>query len=105
LLRRLAQEATAAQDSAGTLVKDVEDRAVLVEREAWERMSSVEVESAVVLGSAREDAESIGWKIALLEGELLEACWAREVAEGNSRGFSNAVASAEQWREEFEREY
>jgi hypothetical protein len=42
--------------------------------------------------------EGLVQKITLLEGELAEACRAREVAEENSRGLSNAARSVEhQW--------
>jgi hypothetical protein len=69
-----------------------------VEREAWERVSRVEVENAVALASAREDAEGLVWKAVVLKGELMEAREAREVAEEKSRGLFNAVADAErQW--------
>jgi hypothetical protein len=92
-----AQEATAAQDSVVTLVKEAEDWAAPMEREAQKRMLRVEPESAVVLASTREDAKSIGRKIALLEGELAEAHRAQEVAEENSHGLSDAAADAKQW--------
>jgi hypothetical protein len=94
-----AQEATAARDSTTTIVRDAEDQTAHVETEAQERVSRVEVQSAAALASAREDAEDLARKIALLEGELVEARQAREVVEENSRGLSNVV-----W-EESEREH
>jgi hypothetical protein len=48
----------------------------LVEREAWERVPRMEAENATTLASAREDAEGLVQKIALLEGELAEERWA-----------------------------
>jgi tetrahydromethanopterin S-methyltransferase subunit F len=41
------------------LVKDVEDRAALIEREARERVSGVEAESTAMLASAHEEAEGL----------------------------------------------
>jgi CYTH domain-containing protein len=54
-----AREATVAWDSATLRVKDAEDRATLVEREALERMSREEAENAMVLASAHEDVEGL----------------------------------------------
>jgi hypothetical protein len=98
-----AQEATAARDSTATIVRDAEDQTAHVETEAQERVSRVEVQSAAALASAREDAEDLARKIALLEGELVEARQAREVVEENSRGLSDAVSDVV-W-EESEREH
>jgi hypothetical protein len=42
-----------------------------------------------------EDAKGLVWKIALLEGELVEECWALKLAEENSYGLSDAAANAE----------
>jgi hypothetical protein len=47
------------RDSATLHVKDVEDRATLAEREAWERVSTMEMENTTTLASAREDAEDL----------------------------------------------
>jgi hypothetical protein len=74
------------------LVKDVEDRATLVEREAQERLSRAEVESTVVLASAHEEPEGHVQKVALLEGELAEARRVQEVAKENYHGLSDVVA-------------
>jgi hypothetical protein len=57
----------------------------------------------MTLASAREDAEGLVQKIALLEGELAEARRDREVAEENSCGLSNTATDAKQWREESKR--
>jgi hypothetical protein len=57
----------------------------------------------MTLASAREDAEGLVRKIALLEGELAEACRDREVAEENSCVLSNIATDAKQWREESKR--
>jgi hypothetical protein len=92
------QEATATWESVTTLVRDTEDRAALAEREAWERVLWVEVESAAALASAREVAEGLVWRIALLEGELTEVHRTWEVAEENSWGLSNTAADVEQRR-------
>jgi hypothetical protein len=55
-----------------TLIRDVEDQAVLAERLAQERVSRLEVESAAVLASAHEEAKCFAGRIAFLEGKLAE---------------------------------
>jgi hypothetical protein len=47
-----AREATTARDSATLRVKDVEDQAAGVEREALERISRAEAENAMALASS-----------------------------------------------------
>jgi hypothetical protein len=74
-------EAVAAPDSAALRVKDAENRAALAEREALERVSRVEAESAAALASAHEDAEGFVWKMTLLEDELEAEHHAWEVFE------------------------
>jgi hypothetical protein len=64
-----AQEVAASRDSAALHVKDVKYQATLVEREALESVSRVEVENVAALASARKDAEGFIQKITLLEGE------------------------------------
>jgi hypothetical protein len=54
-----ARESTAAWYSATLRVKDAEDWATLSEREALEWVFQAEVENAIVLASAREDAEGL----------------------------------------------
>jgi hypothetical protein len=65
-----AQEAAVVRVSAALHVKDAKDPTNVTEREALERVSRVEVENAMVLASAREDAEGFVQKITLLEGDL-----------------------------------
>jgi hypothetical protein len=65
-----AQEAAVVRVSAALHVKDAKDPANVAEREALERVSRVEVENAMALASAREDAEGFVQKITLLEGDL-----------------------------------
>jgi hypothetical protein len=86
------------------LVRDAEDRATLAEKEARERVVSMEAESATVLASAHEETEGFTQRIALLKGELANARQAQDVAEENSQGLSDAAADAERRREESERE-
>jgi hypothetical protein len=50
-----------------------------------------EVENAMMLASAREDAEGLTRKVALLEGELVEVRQAQEVAEEKFHKLSNAL--------------
>jgi hypothetical protein len=54
-------------------VEEVEARATLAEREAWERVSKVEVEGAASLAFARGEAEWFARWVALLKGELADA--------------------------------
>jgi hypothetical protein len=63
------------------MVSGVEDWTALAEREALETMSRVEVENAMMLASAHEDAEGLVRKIVLLEGELVAEHQARDVSE------------------------
>jgi hypothetical protein len=99
-----AQESTAAWDSTALHVKDAEDQAALIQREARERVSRMEVENSTMLASAREDAEGLALKIALLEAEHAEEHRAWELAEEKSRGLFDMAADAERWWEVFERE-
>jgi hypothetical protein len=59
------------QDSSALRVKDVEDRAALVKREALERVSRAEAENTTTLAFAREDVEGLVRKITLLEDDLM----------------------------------
>jgi hypothetical protein len=99
-----AQEAIEARESIMALIRDAKARAALAEREAQERVTRLEVDSTVALDSTREKAEGFAQRIALLEGELLEAQWAQDVAEVNSQGMSDAAADVERQREQSERE-
>jgi hypothetical protein len=65
-----AQEATTVWDSATHRVKDAEDQVALAERETLERVSRAEAKNSTALASAREDAEGLARKVALLEDEL-----------------------------------
>jgi hypothetical protein len=100
-----AQVAGAAWENDTTPFRGAEDWAALAERESQERDSRVEAESAALLASARQEAEGIVRSVALLEGELAEVHQAREMAEENSQGLSNAAVDVEWWREESEREF
>jgi hypothetical protein len=66
------KEVTATWESTAALVRDAENWASMVEREARERVSIVEAESAIVLASAFEEAEGLAHRIVLLEGERTE---------------------------------
>jgi hypothetical protein len=54
-----ATEAAAVWEIVTALVRDVEDRATLAEREARESVSRMDVESATVLSSTRGEAEDL----------------------------------------------
>jgi hypothetical protein len=71
-----AQESAAAADSVTLRVKDAEDRVALAKREALEHVSRAEAENATTLASAREDAEGLARKAALLDDELAAKHWA-----------------------------
>jgi CYTH domain-containing protein len=86
-----AQEATVAWDGVTLRIKDVEDRAALVLREALERVSRVEAENSVALASARDDAEGLVQKITLLESKLEEERRARETSEREHRECFNEL--------------
>jgi hypothetical protein len=79
-----AKEAAAVWESTAAFIKEVEDRATLPAREAWERVSRMEAESIATLASAHGEAEGLAQRIALLEGELKEARQAQDMAEANS---------------------
>jgi hypothetical protein len=64
----------------------------------------MEAKSAAVLASAHGEAEGFTRRIALLEGELVEAHQVHGTTEVNSRGLSNAAAYSDQWWEEAQRE-
>jgi hypothetical protein len=51
-------------------IMEVEARAALAEREAWERVLRMEAKSVVALASAHGEVEGFDWRIALSEGEL-----------------------------------
>jgi hypothetical protein len=87
-----AHEAAAVWDSTAVRIKDVEDRDALVEREAQDRVSRVNVENTTALASVHEDTEGLVRKVSLLEGELSEACLSRELVEENSHSLSDATA-------------
>jgi hypothetical protein len=71
--------------SAAIRDKDAEDWTTLVERETLERVSRVEVENAVALASAHEDAEGFVRKITLLEDELVAERQVQEMSERECR--------------------
>jgi hypothetical protein len=54
--------------------------------------------------SSRGEAEGFTRKIALLEGELVEARQARDMTEVNSWGLSDTAADADLWWDEVQRE-
>jgi hypothetical protein len=74
-----------AWDNTTRRAKDEEDQVTLVEREALERISRVEVKNGTVLASAREDVEGFVRKITLLKGELVVECQDRVVFESECR--------------------
>jgi hypothetical protein len=69
-----AQEVVAVWESTVALVKDVEDRAAQVEREAQEMVWRVEAKSVTMLDSACGEVDVFTRRISLLDGELAEVC-------------------------------
>jgi hypothetical protein len=67
-------------DSAPLRGKDAEDRAALVECDAMERVSRAELENAMVLASACEDAKGLVRRVAILEDEHAAEHRAREMS-------------------------
>jgi hypothetical protein len=65
------------------LIKEAEARATLAEREAWEWVSEMEVESAASLASAHREADGFTGTVALLEGKLTDACQAPDTSKVN----------------------
>jgi hypothetical protein len=99
-----AQEVAVTWESIATVIRDAEDRAALAEREARERVSRVEAESATTLASSRGEVEDLAWWIALFEGGLAEVRNSRDMTEEKSWGLTDTVTDAE-WRlEESKRE-
>jgi hypothetical protein len=80
-----SREAIAARDSAALRVKDVGDRAALVEREALQREWRVEAENPMMLASGHDDAKGLAQKITLLEDELAAERRSWEVSERERR--------------------
>jgi hypothetical protein len=78
-----AQEATVAEERATVLIQEAEARPTLAEREAQERVSKVEVESATMLASARGEVKGFTRRVALLEGELADVLQARDTTKAN----------------------
>jgi hypothetical protein len=64
----------------------------------------VEAENATTLASSREDADGLVQRVTLLEGELVEARWAWEVAEENFHGLFDVAADGARWLLGSERE-
>jgi hypothetical protein len=71
----------AATAEAALRVKDAEDRAALMEREALERVLRVEAENDTAFASACEDVEALSWKITLLKDELAVERQSQEVSQ------------------------
>jgi hypothetical protein len=59
-------------------------------------MSRMEAESAVVLASTHVEAEGFSRRMAIQEGELVEACQARDKVEVNSQGLIDVAAGINQ---------
>jgi hypothetical protein len=85
-------------------IREAEEQAALAERQARERVLRMEVESVAVLASARGEAEGFTRRIALLEGELMEAHQVHDTTEVNCRGLSDTAAYSDQRWEEAQRE-
>jgi hypothetical protein len=91
-----AWEVVAVRESAVAFLREAEARATLAMREAQERVSQMEAESAATLASTYGEAEGFVRRIALLEGELSEECQAHDTIEENSQNFSDMTADIDQ---------
>jgi hypothetical protein len=67
------EEATVVRERVVALIKLVEARATLAEGEARVRVSKAEVESTILVASARGEATGFAQKVAHMEGELTDA--------------------------------
>jgi hypothetical protein len=56
-----------------------------------------EVEDAMTLASALEDAEGLVWKVTILDSELVEARQAQEMVEEKFHFLSNVSANGAWW--------
>jgi hypothetical protein len=92
-----------AWERAATLINEVEVHANLPKREAQERVSKAEVESAASLASCREEADGFTRRVALLEGELMDARQAHDTAKANFQGLLDRADDIDRWREDAER--
>jgi chromosome segregation ATPase len=86
------------------LIREVEARATLAQRGAWERVSKGEVKRAASLASTRGEADGLARKVALLEDGLADAHEARDTIEANFQGLSDRAADINQWSEDIERQ-
>jgi hypothetical protein len=68
------------------------------------RVSRMEMKSVVALASARGKAEGFARRIALVEGELVDALQAQDIAEVNSWSLSGVAADTDRWWKEAKRE-
>jgi hypothetical protein len=99
------QEATPAWERPTVFIPEVETRSTLAEREARESVLNVEAESTTALAFAREEAEGYARRVSFLEGELTDACQARDTTEVSFRDLSSVVVDAHRWWEEGQREW
>jgi hypothetical protein len=90
-----SREAAAAWESTVAFVMEAEARATTAEREARERVSKMEAESAAALAYARGEVVGFTRRIALLECELVKARQAQDTSEVSSWGLFDAVVNAD----------
>jgi hypothetical protein len=84
-------------------IKKVEAPAALAERESQERVLKEETESTTSLVIVHGEADESAQRVALLEGEFMDAHQTRDMAEANFQGVSDRAINANLWREDADR--
>jgi hypothetical protein len=74
------------------LIKEVEARATLAEREAQERVLKMKVKSTTSLAFVHGEADELTRKVAVMEGELEDAHQSQDTTEVNFQGLFDKVA-------------
>jgi prophage DNA circulation protein len=97
------QEAAVARERAEASIKKVEAPSALAERESQERVLKEETESATSLVIVHGEADESAQRVALLEGEFMDAHQTRDMAEANFQGVSDRAINANLWREDADR--
>jgi prophage DNA circulation protein len=97
------QEAAVARERAEASIKKVEAPSTLAERESQERVLKEETESATSLVIVHGEADESAQRVALLEGEFMDAHQTRDMAKANFQGVSDRAINANLWREDADR--
>jgi hypothetical protein len=90
------QEVVVARERVEASIKEAEVRATLAEREVREWVLKAEAESTTSLAIFHQEANESTRRVALLEGEITDTCWTRDMAKANFQGSSDRAANANQ---------